>query len=579
MPPKTGLSRSLLTRYLRPARARVALLAILLFASIGLQLVNPLLLRAFLDSAMAGQPVNALVRIAALFIAVAIAAQFVAVVEAYVAEDVGWTATNRLREDLAAHALALDMGFHYAHVPGELIQRLDYDVGTLANFFSRFVLRILAGALLLVGVLIVLTALDWRIGLVFTVYILVGLAALYRLRRMVTPAARADLETMGDLFGYIQERLAGREDIRSRGAIEYVLRGLYHHMGRRLRARRRAASLYALLFGSMDLVAAGGTALAFALGAYLYHSHAISIGTVFSTVYYLTLVAAPLNELTQQTQDFQQAAAGIGRIQELLETQPAVQDGVVGLLPAGPLPVAVENVSFCYQPGQMVLHDISFDVQAGQALGVLGRTGSGKTTLTRLVSRLHDPVKGEVRLGRVDVRDVRQRELRDRVGTVSQEVQLFHASLRDNVTLFDRTIPDDRILDTLGMLELGEWYASLPDGLDTELAGDAGLSAGEAQLLALTRIFLRNPGLVVLDEPSSRLDPATERRIESAIDILLRNRTAIIVAHRLATLERVDQLLILENGQIVEQGNRAELAADPGSRYAGLLRTGLEVAR
>jgi ABC-type multidrug transport system fused ATPase/permease subunit len=160
---------------------------------------------------------------------------------------------------------------------------------------------------------------------------------------------------------------------------------------------------------------------------------------------------------------------------------------------------------------------------------------------------------------------------------VTQDVQLFQASVRDNLTLFDRSIPDERIHEAIGELELEPWYESLPDGLDTELeTGGQGLSAGEAQLLAFTRVFLHDPGLVILDEASSRLDPATEQRIERAVDRLLRDRTAIVIAHRLGTVQRADEILILEQGRAIEQGGRLQLSGDPGSRFHALLRTGLE---
>ena len=195
-------------------------------------------------------------------------------------------------------------------------------------------------------------------------------------------------------------------------------------------------------------------------------------------------------------------------------------------------------------------------------LGLLGRTGSGKTTLTRLLFRFYDPTAGAVRANGVDLRHARLPDLRRRIGIVTQEVQLFRATVRDNLTFFDRTVPDEAILSVIHELGLTRWYESLEKGLDTVLAaGGGGLSAGEAQLLAFTRIFLKNPGLVILDEASSRLDPATEQLIERAVDRLLQNRTAIIIAHRLNTVQRADEILILEGGRVLEHGERAALAA------------------
>jgi ATP-binding cassette subfamily B protein len=225
------------------------------------------------------------------------------------------------------------------------------------------------------------------------------------------------------------------------------------------------------------------------------------------------------------------------------------------------------------------LRDVSFQLAPGAVLGLLGRTGSGKTTVARLLFRLYDPARGAVRLGGVDLRQGRVDDTRRRVGVVTQEVQLFHASVRDNLTFFDGAVSDARLHEVLRELELWPWLASLPQGLDSRLGPNGGgLSAGEAQLLALVRVFLKDPGLIILDEASARLDPATERRIERAIDRLLAGRTAVVIAHRLATVQRADQILLLGGGRVVEQGARAALAADPGSRFASLLRTGMAEA-
>ena len=224
-------------------------------------------------------------------------------------------------------------------------------------------------------------------------------------------------------------------------------------------------------------------------------------------------------------------------------------------------------------------------------LGLLGRTGSGKSTIGRLLLRLHDPTGGAIRIAGADLRSLLMDEVRRRVGLVTQEVQLFHASVRDNLTLYDPTVPDARIEDILRELELSPWLASLPAGLDTRLApGGGDLSAGEAQLLAFARVFLQDPGLVVLDEASSRLDPGTERRLERAVDRLLgtggagwgdeaaaRTRTAVVIAHRLSTIQRADHILILDEGRVLEYGPRTALAADPATHFSRLLHTGSEV--
>jgi ATP-binding cassette subfamily B protein len=254
----------------------------------------------------------------------------------------------------------------------------------------------------------------------------------------------------------------------------------------------------------------------------------------------------------------------------------------------------VEAVSFAYQkeeseqasrettdsiPEGKALQGIDFRLPGGTILGLLGRTGSGKTTLTRLLVRFYDPQRGALRLGGIPIHDIPQATLRRRIGLVTQDVQLFNASLRDNLTLFDPSIPDSRIFSAFEQLGLMDWYNTLPEGLMTKLEpGGSRLSAGEAQLLAFVRVFLRDPGLVILDEASSRLDPATEARLDQAIERLLKGRTAIIIAHRLGTVQRADRILILENGRQIEYGEREQLARDPTSHFAGLLQVGLQEA-
>ncbi|RLT42759.1 MAG: ABC transporter ATP-binding protein, partial [Chloroflexi bacterium] len=310
---------------------------------------------------------------------------------------------------------------------------------------------------------------------------------------------------------------------------------------------------------------------------------------------YIALLQEPLNDFRRLLGELQAAGASLQRVGELFARQPAIAERA-GTTPVtlrgGGLPVDFQAVSFHYashaasrngdesdpQPRPpSVLDDISFSLAPNRVLGLLGRTGSGKTTLTRLLVRLYDPTSGTIRLDGAAVQSIPLADLRRRVGMVTQEVQLFQGSLRNNITLFNAAIADATILDALRELGLWSWYAAQPKGLDTLLqAGSGGLSAGEAQLLAFVRIFLKDPGLVILDEASSRLDPVTEQLLERAIDRLLRGRTAIVIAHRLETVERADEILILENGRLVEHGERLALAGDPGSRFAHLLRTGLQ---
>jgi ABC-type multidrug transport system fused ATPase/permease subunit len=326
-----------------------------------------------------------------------------------------------------------------------------------------------------------------------------------------------------------------------------------------------------------------GLGLALVLGYVFFQQSVLTLGSVFLVVYYTETIFRPMDQISREIQNLQKAAAGIERVESLMSIESKIREQGNATLPPGPLSVEFRNVSFGYRSDELVLKDVSFRLEAGKVLGLLGRTGSGKTTLTRLLFRLYDPTSGVIYLQGQEsheplaLMDLSIAALRHGVALVTQDVQLFRASVRDNLTLFDEDISDQRIIEVIRELELSEWLDRMPQGLDTELASEGtNLSAGEAQLLAFTRIFLKDPGLVVLDEASSRLDPATEHLIERAVDKLLRNRTGIIIAHRLGTVERADSIVILEGGQLVEVGPRRELAANPASRFASLLRTGLQ---
>ncbi len=567
----------LLSRHIRPQKGRFALLTCLLLGSIGLRILNPQIMRSFIDSALAGEAMQILLAAALAFIAIALVQQGVGVVVTYLGENVAWTATNDLRAELAWHALNLDMGFHNDHAPGELIERIDGDVTEMATFFSQFVVTMIGNALLLVGILVALFLEDWRAGLAFTIFVAVALLVLNRVKNIATADQKARRQAEADLFGFVEEQLAGTEDIRSSGAVDFSIRELFRFQAGIWRASRRASFKRWVIEIAIGAFLVAGNLLAITSGYFLYIGGAITIGTVYLFIHYINLLEEPIWALTRQVETFQTIGACVERLSEFRAIQPEVRDGAGTDLPGGRLGLAFEEVSFSYNSSDPVLEHLSFALPPGTVLGLLGRTGSGKTTLARLVFRLYDPTGGAIRLHENDLRSLTLDALRRRVAIVTQDVQLFHASVRDNLTFFDRAIPDERILAVLDELELTDWMRSLPRGLDTELGtGGHSLSAGEAQLLAFTRVFLRDPGLVILDEASSRLDPATEQRLERVIDKLLQDRTAIIIAHRLGTVHRADQILILDEGRISEFGERKALAADPDSQFHRLLQTGLE---
>lgn len=570
-------SFALLTRYLRPHAFKVGLLGACLVGSIGLQLFIPQLVRSFIDVGAAGGTIDVLARLGLFYLGLAILSQLLSGVSSYLSADVGWSATNLLRADLFRHTLELDMAYHKDRLPGQMIERIDGDVTSLSNFFSLFIARVLTAVLLTIGVLVLLWRENRLVGLCLTVFTAIALSILHWRRDIAIGPMQQARELTAQVLGFVEERLRGLDDIRANGAGRYVMHRFMEFQRDWFGRSARAWWLNGTILSSTGVLFAIGQILTLSLGVWLWQLNAVTVGTVYLFFNYMVMLQTPLDQFTRQVQEFQQAAAGVRRVRELLDTPRTVIGGDRTLARRAHA-LKFDQVRFRYAERD-VLDGLSFRLEPSETLGLLGRTGSGKTTLIRLASRLYDPTEGRVLIDDIDLRKTNLHDIRRRVTLVTQDVQLFRGTVRDNLTFFNPDVTDEQIWQVLDELHLRLWIKDLPRKLDTVLeAGGGGLSAGQAQLLAFGRAFLRDPGIVILDEPSSRLDPATERLMTQAVDRLLENRTGIIIAHRLATIERVDKIMVLADGRILEYGRREELASRPNSRYRMLLRLSSEYA-
>jgi len=345
----TYSSSRLLADYLGPQWTRVTMLAVLVILSIGLQLFNPQVIRYFLDTVESDGPLRELLGAAALYMSITIFQQVIMLGATYVGEIVGWTATNWLRADLARHCLRLDMPFHKAHTPGELIERVDGDVNQLANFFSRMILMLAGNLLLFIGVVVLLWREDWRMGIGITLVAVISTVTINYLRNLITPRWEALRGADANLFGFLEERLNGTEDIQTSGAKPYMMLGLYRRLHQRWEAAKSALQIDAWLISMPIWIFGLAYAAAHLIGGQLHQEGILTIGSVYLIFAYISLVEGPLWRVMEMVDQLQRALAAINRITKLLHVQPTMRDGEGADLPMGPLAVSFDNVSFQYK--------------------------------------------------------------------------------------------------------------------------------------------------------------------------------------------------------------------------------------
>lgn len=569
----SGLNLSLLRPYVAQRKGLIAFAALLVIVAVGLELWVPILLAEFIDDAIALVPTAELVRLATIFLLAGLGAQGLNIASNYLATSVGWSVANDLRIEASRHVASLDLDYHTDISAGTLIERVDGDVDAVAKIFSKFAIQLLSAVLLLGGIFVLTFRENTIAGWTVVSFTAVVAVTLYLLRTVAVSASVLERGSSAQLYGFIEERLTAIEDIRANGAGEFVMRRFQSVMRRfyhrSVKAWIRRATIWTASIGMFS----AGVLIGLGVGAWLALRGDITPGIAFLLISYMSKLEGPIEEVTEEMQELQKAAAGLGRLQQLFAITPSLDRSGTESLPDEALQVAFDDVTFSYGD-ETVLHNISFSLEPGRHLGLLGRTGSGKSTITKLIARFYDATSGSVSLSGTGIQGVADASLRQRVAVITQDVQLFEGTVKDNVTMFVPGYDDDHVETALRDIGLDTWLDTLPDGIHTHLdTGGGSMSSGEAQLVALARAYLLDPGVVILDEPSSRVDPATEAILTAALDRLLDGRTAVIVAHRLDTVGKVDEIMVLDDGIIAEHGARTELASQPESRFAQLLET------
>lgn len=566
-----------------PHRRLVAAYGLALAAATAMPLLAALLLSRFVDLAVAHAATHRLVTVAAGYVGLGLVGAIVSVLVVWRSTALAWAITDTLRRELAEFVFDADLAFHRDHTRGELVSRADDDVTAMAQFLSRFVASAMSVSAIAIGAVTLLGVLHPRLGLTLGLCLLGVLIVGWRGRNAALPQALVDREARGMVSGFIEERVNGAEEIAALGAGAHSM-ARFAALSQAVVVAKRHMTFRSMAFNGAVRISLGATEVAMlVVGGFAFANGQLSLGAVFLGVRFATATRSPIEGLMWRLNEVQGATGSASRVLALLAQRPDHSHRTATAQATSPIALHLDNVSLVYDEAEgTVLDHITLTVPAGRSLGLVGRSGSGKTSLGRLVLRLIAPTNGRVLIGTQDIHMLTEDALRSAVTGVPQEVQLFPGTVRENVTMFTPGVSDTAVVTALDAVGLGPWLASQSAGLDAVLLGRAGattgMSAGEAQLLALARALVREPSIVVLDEATSRIDPVTQQLVKRAVAELLRGRTSIVIAHRLDTLDVCDDIAVLDAGRIVEHGPRVALAADPTSRFAALLRTGAMVS-
>ena len=486
----------------------------------------------------------------------------------------GEAALCGLRTRAFRHIHRLSLATQSEERRGVLVSRVTNDIDSLSQFLDWAGVTWLVNSTVMVVVLGVMAVYDWRLTLIAVVIVVPMGFVLSYVQKRLSVAYDAVRMRIGEMFAAVSEAVLGQKVIRSYGAQAQATDRLDVAVEGARAAETKAGVISAFLFPSGDVFSVVCVAAVMAMGVALGPDGGLSVGKLVAFLFLTSLFLEPVAEFTEVVDNTQTAVAGWRKVLDVLDTPIEVVDPDPGeVLPAGPPEIRIEGVTFRYRgAAEPVLHDVSVVIPAGARVAVVGATGSGKTTLAKLLTRLADPDAGRVVVGGLDLREIAPSSLRHSLVMVPQEGFLFDTTIAENVRFGRPSASDAEVRQAFVDLGLGGWLDGLARGLETPV-GQRGenLSVGERQLVSLARAYVADPTCLILDEATSAVDPATEVHITRAVESLSRGRTSVTIAHRLATAERADLILVMEDGRLVEEGRHRELVA-AGGVYAGLHR-------
>ncbi len=565
MPPprRTGLSR--LGRYLGGQRARVAFLAVIAMLGAAGPVIGLLLVQDAIDNGMKAGETGRLTRDVIIYLGVNAAAWVLTSTMIRGLARVGQGVVLALREHLFEHLTSLSLRYFSEQRAGWIIARLTSDVDAVSDVLSQGLATLVGNSLTLVAAVIGLFILDWRLGLVALV-ILPPTLVLTRWFQVRSHAAFLEVRnTISGMTAQIAESVAGMAVVQAFNRERTFLAEFDEANTANLRTNQHAQWLNSLFFPAIEIFGVIAIASVLLVGGHLHDQGTLTVGTLISAVFLLNLVFQPLQELSDLYGQVQSAGAAMEKISSVLDTEEEIRDKPdARRLDRVDGRIDLDSIWFAYGRDP-VIRGVDLNIPAGACIALVGHTGHGKSTLAKLIGRFYDPDQGAIRVDGVDLRDVELGSYRRRLGVVLQDPFLFAGTIADNIRFARPGASDEQVRETAAAIGIDKLAARFDGGLEHVVReGGAGLSAGERQLISIGRALLADPRILILDEATSNIDRPTEILIEQALDRLLHGRTSIIIAHRLATVRRADEILVVEHGQIVQRGTESALLAEDG---------------
>ena len=560
-----GALRRLL-QYLYPYRTTLIIVFVLALFGTGMALAGPYLMGLAIDRLLSGAGAAALLRVVGLMIGSYLIAWAAQTGQGVLIATAAQRAMKNLRGELFAHLQRLSLAFHDSRSAGDLMSRLTNDMDTISRVLSQNVIQLFSGLLTLIGILVMMFVLSTQLALASMIFLpmMVGLVGL--IGKKTRSAFRSYQKNLGSLNGTLEETYSGQRVVMAFAQEERVLQQ-FDRANEEVRRVGIHAMTYALLvMPMMGILANANVAIVAGLGGFLALNGTVSIGLIVMFITFSRRFAVPLRQLGDLYNQIQAALAGAERIFEVMETEPAPNDrtsmvelnGIHG-------EVVFENVDFAYVPGVPVLKNVSLRAAPGETIALVGPTGAGKTTIVNLLTRFYDLDRGTIRIDGIDIKDVTRESLRQQLGIVLQQTFHFAESVTDNIRYGRLDATDEEVVVAAQLAGADRFIRRLPKGYDTVLSErGADLSEGQRQLLAIARAILADPRILILDEATSSVDTRTEVRIQRALRELMQGRTSFVIAHRLATIRNADQVIVIDEGEVVEQGTHDELLSQQG---------------